>query len=103
VLDNLDVDYAATSRTGLFEGADDHYGEIWYELGGQRVVERSTIEEVVLDQIYTLAKLSPPDRSSEDGFTGYPLAAQSKHAAAIFYFLWPLLVIVTFVSSRRFR
>ncbi len=54
LLGKLEVEYAATSRTGLFESAEDHYGEIWYELGGQKAVERSTIEEVVLDQIYTL-------------------------------------------------
>ncbi len=93
-LGKLDVEYAASSRTGLFESGDDHYGEIWYELGGQEVVERSTIEEVVLDQIYQLAGLSTPERSADDGFPGYPLAVQPKRAAAIFYFVWPLLVIV---------
>src|SRR6185369_1171628 len=66
-LSKLDVEYAASSRTGLFETGDDHYGEIWYELGGQKVVERSTIEEVVLDQIYQLAGLSTPERSADDG------------------------------------
>jgi ABC-type transport system involved in multi-copper enzyme maturation permease subunit len=101
VLGKLDVEYAATSRTGLFESGDDHYGEIWYEGGGQKIVERSTIEEVVLDQIYTLAKLTPPERSSDDGFSGYPLATQPKYAAALFYFIWPLLVILTWWLSRR--
>ena len=101
VLGKLDVEYAATSRTGLFESGDDHYGEIWYELGGQKVVERSTIEEVVLDQIYALAQVNAPDRSSDDGFPGYPLAAQPKYAVAGFYFIWPLLVILTWWLSRR--
>ncbi len=101
VVGKLDVEYAATSRTGLFETAEDRYGEIWYELGGQKVVERSTIEEVVLDQIYTLAHVTSPDRSSEDGFPGYPLSVQPKYAAAIFYFIWPLLVLVTWWLSRR--
>jgi hypothetical protein len=101
VLGKLDVEYAATSRTGLFESGDDHYGEIWYEGGGQKIVERSTIEEVVLDQIYTLAKLTPPERSSDDGFSGYPLATPPKYAAALFYFIWPLLVILTWWLSRR--
>jgi len=94
VVGKLDVEYAATSRTGLFESGEEHYGEIWYELGGQKAVERSTIEEVVLDQIYTLARVNPPDRSSEDGFSGYPLAVQPKYAAVIFYMLWPLMVIL---------
>lgn len=100
-LDKVTVEYAAGSRTGLFEGADEHYGEIWYELGGQKIVERSTIEEVVLEQIYKLANVNPPERSDDDAFPGYPLAAQPKYAATIFYLLWPVLVIVTWWLSRR--
>jgi ABC-2 type transport system permease protein len=50
-LPHLEVVYAAGSRTGLFENTDEHYGEIWYELGGRKVMERSTIDEVVLEQI----------------------------------------------------
>jgi hypothetical protein len=100
-LDKLEVEYAASSRTGLFD-SEEHYSEIWYELGGQKIVERSTIEEVVLDQIYALSGVTSPDRSGEEGFAGYPLAAQPKHAAAIFYLFWPLVVIVTWWLSRRF-
>jgi ABC-2 type transport system permease protein len=44
VLPRLDVDYASSSRTGLFEKPEDHYGEIWYEMNGQKIMERSTIE-----------------------------------------------------------
>src|ERR1041384_1015184 len=99
-LNKLEVDYAASSRTGLFD-SEEHYGEIWYELGGQKTVDRSTIEEVVLDQIYTLSGVSSPDRSGEEGFPGYPLAAQPKHAAAIFYLFWPLLVIIAWWLSRK--
>lgn len=94
VMSGVEVDYAATSATGLFE--TDHYGEIWYELGGQKSMERSTIEEVVLDQIYKLANVDAPERASpeEEGFSGYPLAAQPKYAAVIFYVIWPVLVIL---------
>ena len=94
----LEVDYAATSSTGLFE--TDRYGEIWYELGGQKAMERSTIEEVVLDQVYKLANVESPVRTSEDGYSGYPLAAQPKYAALIFYVLWPLLVIIVWRVTR---
>ena len=99
-LGKLDVEYAATSRSGLFENAEDHYGEIWYELGGQKAVEPSTIEEVVLDQIYKLANVSAPERATDDGFPGYPLATQPKYASAFFYFLWPLLVITGWLLIR---
>jgi ABC-2 type transport system permease protein len=92
VLGKLEVDYAATSATGLFE--TDHYGEIWYELGGHKEMERSTIEEVVLDQIYKLANVASPERSTDDSFAGYPLAAQPKYAAFIFYLFWPVLIIL---------
>jgi ABC-type transport system involved in multi-copper enzyme maturation permease subunit len=98
-LNRLEVDYAASSRTGLFESGEEHYGEIWYELGGQKMVDRSTIEEVVLEQIYQLAGVNAPERSIDDGFPGYPLATQPKRAAAIFYVVWPLLVIVAWWLS----
>ncbi len=97
-LPRLDVDYAATSATGLFE--TDRYGEIWYDLGGQKTMERSTIEEVVLDQIYKLANVDSPSRESENDFPGYPLAAQPKYAAWIFYVAWPLFVILIWRATK---
>lgn len=100
-LDKLDVEYAANTRTGLFD-SEEHYGEIWYELGGQKIVERSTIEEVVLEQIYKLSGINAPERSTEDGFPGYPTAAQPRYAAAIFYLFWPLLVIVAWWLTHKF-
>ena len=101
VLSKLEVQYAASSRSGLFESAEDHYGEIWYELGGQKAVEPSTIEEVVLDQIYKLANVSSPERSADEGFAGYPLSTEPKFANAIFYLFWPLLVILGWWLLRR--
>ena len=101
ILPRLDVDYAAGSRMGLFESAADHYGEIWYEMNGQRVMERSTIEPVVLEQIYKLAGLTPPAQADENGFPGYPLAARPRWAAELFYGLWPLLTILAWWLTRR--
>jgi len=54
-----------------------------------------------LEQIYKLANVDAPERSDDDAFPGYPLAAQPKYAAAIFYLFWPVLVIVTWWLSRR--
>lgn len=101
ILPRLDVDYAAGSRTGLFESAADHYGEIWYEMNGQRVMERSTIEPVVLEQIYKLAGLTPPAPADENSFPGYPLAARPRWAAVLFYGLWPLLTSLAWWLTRR--
>ena len=50
---------------GLFEKPEDHYGEIWYEMNGQKIMERSAIEQVVLETIYRLAGVSPPEKSDE--------------------------------------
>ena len=103
VLPRLEVDYATTSRTGLFEKPEDHYGEVWYEMNGQRVMERSAIEEVVLEQIYKLAAINPPARADETVFTGYPLAARARGASWIFYGLWPLLVVILWLIRNRSR
>jgi hypothetical protein len=101
VLPGLDVEYGASGRTGLFEKPEDHYGEIWYEMGGQKIMERSTIEEVVLEQIYKLSGISAPQRSENDTFSGYPLAARSRGAAWIFYAIWPMVVALAWWLVRR--
>jgi len=101
-LDDVRVDYAAASQTGLFEGADDHYGEIWYEMRGQRVMDRSTIEQVVLEHVYQLAGVAAP-AAEEDDFPGYPLAPSARGAAWMFYGLWPALTILFWWLTRRER
>ena len=101
VLPRLDVDYGASGRTGLFEKPEDHYGEIWYEMGGQKIIERSTIEEVVLEQIYKLSGISAPQKLDDDTFSGYPLAARARGAAWIFYAIWPLVIAFAWWLVRR--
>ncbi|MDX6530020.1 MAG: hypothetical protein QOH41_2310 [Blastocatellia bacterium] len=103
VLPQLDVDYSSSSRTGLFEKPEDHYGEIWYEMNGQKIMERSTIEEIVLEQIYKLAGINPPARSEENAFSGYPLTARARGAGLIFYGLWPLITIAAWWGQSRAR
>jgi hypothetical protein len=101
LVNRLDVQYVSGSQSGLFASTEDHYGEIWYEMGGQKIVDRSTIEEVVLDQIYQLAGLKVPDRSDANSFPGYPLAAQPKKAALVFYLIWPVVVGLGWWLLRR--
>lgn len=106
VLPAVEVDYAAGSRSGLFEGSAERYGEVWYQLGGRKLMERSTIERVVLTQLYRLAQVEPPGARDEgDAFAGHPLAAEPRGAALVFYFLWPLLTILAwrFTRNRRDR
>jgi hypothetical protein len=92
ILPELDVEYAAHSRSGLFEGGGDHYGEVWYELDGRKVMSRSTTEPVVLDTLYKLAQITPPAQSEGNDYPGHPLAADPKGARWIFYGLWPILI-----------
>jgi hypothetical protein len=88
----VDVTYAATSRSGLFERANDHYGEVWYELAGKREMNRSSTEPIVLETIYGLAGLQPPAPIAAAAYPGYPLAKRSSAAAWLFFLIWPLAV-----------
>ena len=101
LLPRVEVDYAAQSRTGLFEGAEEHYGEIWYELAGRKVMSRSTTVPIVLEQLYLLAGLNPPVPADEPAFPGYPLARHPKFASWIFYGFWPLVVAFIWWLTRR--
>jgi ABC-2 type transport system permease protein len=92
ILPEVDVDYSSQSRSGLFESGN-HYGEIWYEYHGQKVMNRSTTEPIVLEALYKLAGVNPPTMSAESRFSGYPLAARPTGAPILFYVVWPLLII----------
>ena len=99
---NVTVEYVSGSATGLFEQASEHYGEIWYDLGGQRIVGRAATTDGVLDAIYELAGVQPP-REGEAGHRGHPLAAQPAGAMPVFYVAWPLTVLGLglFLQRRR--
>jgi ABC-2 type transport system permease protein len=98
---NVTVEYVSGTATGLFEQAGAHYGEIWYDLGGKRTVGRSATTDGVLDAIYELAGVQPP-QEGEAGHRGHPLAAEPTGAAAVFYVIWPLAVFgLGFFLHRR--
>jgi hypothetical protein len=101
VLPDLSVEYASNTTTGLFTDGEDHYGEIWYEMNGKKVMDRSTIPQVVLSQIYQLAGVDAPQSADEEDFPGYPLAANPKAAALAFYLLWPALVVLGWWVIRK--
>jgi ABC-2 type transport system permease protein len=96
------IEYMAGSSTGLFEQADAHYGEIWYDLGGKRAVGRSATTDGVLDAIYELADMQPP-QEGEAGHRGHPLAAEPAGAAILFYVIWPLAMIGLGIFLHRRR
>lgn len=88
----VEVTYVARTTTGLFEQTAAHYGEIWYDLDGRRMMSRSTTAEGVLETIFSLAGVAPPPENEGDIFRGHPLAVPPKGAAAVFYGVWPALV-----------
>jgi ABC-2 type transport system permease protein len=92
IVPEIDVEYASQSRSGLFESGN-HYGEIWYEYRGQKVMNRSTTEPIVLEALHKLAGVNPPTISAESRFSGCPLAARPTGAPILFYAVWPLLII----------
>jgi ABC-type transport system involved in multi-copper enzyme maturation permease subunit len=92
LLPSVEVNYTARSHSGLFEG--DHYGEVWYEMSGRRVMSRSTTEPIVLDTIYELAAVPKPPPSPAADYAGHPLTASPRAAALMFYAVWPILTIL---------
>jgi hypothetical protein len=101
VVARLEVTYAARGRSGLFEKPDANYGEVWYEIGGRRVMSRSTSDPVVLEAVYQAAGRAPPNALDEPVYPGYPLAARPAHAGLVFFVFWPLLVVGAWWVARR--
>jgi ABC-2 type transport system permease protein len=100
VMPSLHVRYESSTSVGLFEQTAPHYGEIWYELGGKKEMSRATTAESALETIYDLAGVKPP-AENDDIFRGHPLAVAPKGAAAVFYGIWPALVVVSAFLVRR--
>ena len=96
------VQYVSATSIGLFEQNTPHYGEIWYELGGRREMSRVTTAEGALETIYTLAGVKPPLENEDAIFRGHPLAVPPTGAAAVFYGIWPALVVAGAVLAARF-
>jgi hypothetical protein len=101
VLPKTQVQYVSATSIGLFEQNAPHYGEIWYDLGGKREMSRITTAEGVLETIYALADVKPPVDSDDEVFRGHPLAVQPKGAAAVFYGIWPALIVTGGFLVRR--
>jgi len=101
LLPNVDVQYVSATTIGLFEQTSVHYGEIWYELGDHRTMSRVTTAEGVVEAIYSLSGVEPSAAGEDRLYRGYPLPYPPRHAALMFYGLWPVAVAVAFVMSRR--
>jgi ABC-2 type transport system permease protein len=100
-MQEVDVTYAARGRSGLFERPDQHYGEIWYQLGDRREMTRSTTDEIVLETIYRLAGRAAPSAESERVYSGYPLTARLGAIPWLFFVAWPVCVVFAWWAGRR--
>ncbi len=102
VVPKLQVEYVSATSIGLFEQTSPHYGEIWYEVGGRREMSRATTAEAALETIYEVAGMKPPAEDEGSVFGGHPLAVPPKGAAAVFYGIWPSVVVASaFIVRRR--
>jgi len=102
VLPDTQVEYVSATSIGLFEQTSEHYGEIWYELGDRKEMNRQTSAEAVLETIYLLAGVSPTGDAAQTVFRGHPLAVPPTGAGVVFYGVWPAtIVIAAFFSLRR--
>ena len=101
VMPQVTVDYVSATSIGLFEQTREHYGEIWYELGGKKEMSRITTAEGVLEAIYSLAGIAPPAENDESVFRGHPLAVAPKGAAVVFYGVWPAIVVLSSILTRK--
>jgi hypothetical protein len=97
----LDVSYLGAGGTGLFASHDAHYGEIWYELSGKRVMLKSAIEPVVLETIYGMAGITAAPVTGDDSYKGYPLHSDAPFAAIVLFAAGPLIVVAASWRARR--
>jgi hypothetical protein len=101
-LPGVKVIYTSRTSTGLYEQQDPGYGEIWYDLGGRRVMSRVITEEGVLETILGLAG-EPAADENEGPIMGHPLVTRPAGAAIAFYAIWPAIVAgLYWLSSRRY-
>jgi hypothetical protein len=101
IMPKLDVEYVSATSIGLFEQTRAGYGEIWYSYEGRNTMSRITTEEGVLETIYSLTGVAPPKDSDDAVFRGHPLAVPPKGAPAIFYGVWPGLILLAGLLTRH--
>lgn len=98
-LPSVKIVYTSRTSTALFEQSDPGYGEIWYDLGGKRVMSRIITEEGVLETILNLAGVAPDE--SEAPMTGHPLVSRPTGAALVFYGVWPVAIAAIYWGISR--
>jgi hypothetical protein len=98
---HVTVRSTALTSTGMFESPGAGYGEVWYEWNGTRQMTRSTTLPIVLETIYGLTGARVSASRESGAYSGYPLVAAPRGAAVLFYVVWPVLVLGTWMRMRR--
>jgi ABC-2 type transport system permease protein len=102
---DVQVEYIASGRSGLFERSGDHYGEVWYQLdtGENRraAMTRSTTEAIVLETLYSLEDTARPASADGVAYSGYPLPQRAPLAPWAFFVAWPVIVLGLWWRIRR--
>lgn len=101
VLPRTRVRYVAATGTGLFDAPDARYGEVWYSIGGRRVMSRSTTPAIVLETLYDLAGVRRPADANDPPYPGYPVVIRAAFAPWLLALLWPLAVLAAWLWLRR--
>jgi ABC-2 type transport system permease protein len=96
---DVNVHYQSSTSIGLFEQTSAGYGEIWYDIQGKKAMSRAVTAEAVLETLYSLAAVTPA-ADEDDVFRGHPLIARPAKAVAVFYLLWPALIVSAAIALR---
>jgi ABC-2 type transport system permease protein len=100
LMPSADVRYTGGSGTGMFARPGAGYGEIRIDVAGRTERTRSIAEPIVLGTLYHLAGIPEP-AGEEDPYPGYPLVGRPLFVRTLFYVLWPLLILLAFLTVRR--
>lgn len=98
---HLIVSYRGSAGTGLLANRDEHYGEIWYEMSGKRVMLKSAIEPIVLQTIYDLAGVKAAPAVESENYPGYSLQTDAPMAWVLFFVIIPVIILTSFWRLRK--
>lgn len=98
---DLTIRFVSATSIGLFEQNTSGYGEIEYLYQSRKETNRVTTADGVLESIYTITATQIPQDTAETVFRGHPLAVPPRGAAAVFYGVWPVSVLVCGLITRR--
>ncbi|MFN7937669.1 MAG: hypothetical protein U0R19_30350 [Bryobacteraceae bacterium] len=100
---HVDIAFAASTSTGMFEQTSEGYGEIQYQMDGRLVLSRATTVDGVLEAVYAVSLTEAAKDVQEAAFRGRPLAIDPAGGSTLFYLLLPGFTLLSgFLIHRRF-